>query len=113
MFLRLLLCLYLVAFFLALAAVQTHSGLYLHLLHGVGIGEGEVASQVHVLARREEMSCGEGAVAVDGYLHVFHLYELVACLHDVGVDMSYRQFSALYATHLGSSRLGDVEAEIG
>ena len=93
--------------------MDAHLRLYLRLLHLIGIGEGEVASEVNELAWREQVTCGEGAVAVDGYLDVFDLNELIACLIYDGIDMTYWQFATLQTTHLRGTRFGDVELEVG
>ena len=85
----------------------------LHLVHLVGVGEGERAVEVAVVAVLTDIARGHSPVAVDGGRDVAHVDAAIAAVVYQGADVADGQLAALLTAHDASTRLGDVYLEVG
>ena len=83
-----------------------------YFVHVVCVREREGAVEVTNTALLHDVARGFGTVALDVDEQVPDVNLPIAAVVYVGIDLSDGQFPALFPAHLGSTRLGDVEAEI-
>ena len=76
-----------------------HLGLYLHLLHLVGIRKREGTAEVGKTAWRHHRALGYGTVADQLYADVLRLDELIGSLRDERLDLTYGQLAAVFLAH--------------